>query len=254
MKRLIIFIFTLFGLFVININAQEKKQNNKTDSIIYSKFIIINPFGIDTVLKNVKYGDRIKYKICNVNTFKINASVKTEGIDYDFKEMSGILEKALKTTNNSEKNRDTNAFVGNTNNETETNYIEFIKIAQKIMLRSTLEDILLSQVNDSVFIRDIPAYKEKSRSDYLVCYQEPNDTYSSKKDVQTTFEKFDTLYFAFKKAYDDHINSLNTEFNTKFGKKSEKTQEKEKKILSEKINDFTKTYSYADTLYMRISI
>ncbi len=244
----------MFCFPIITLYAEENEKIN-TDSDT-SKCITINPYCSDFTLKNVKYGDRIKFKICNLNTFKINASVKTEGIDYDFKETSGIIEEALKTIDTSEKNRNTNAFAGNTNNKTETNYIEFIKIAQEIVLRSNLEDILLNQINDSVFIKNIEALKEKCNSDYLVCYQEPNDSYNSKKNVQTSFEKLDTFYFAFKEEYDSHLNSLNAIFKTKFGERKDKdlkdTEKKEKETLSKKINDFSKTYSYADTLYIKL--
>ena len=68
-------IFLISLLWISTVQAQDNQQ---------TKMITINPYGPDTVIKSVKFGERIKFKILNVNTFKINGYVTSTPVNIDY--------------------------------------------------------------------------------------------------------------------------------------------------------------------------
>lgn len=70
----------LFILISVNLSAQEGNKKSLVGTI--------NPFGIDCIPKNVHINSTIKFKIKNVNTFKVNGNTVSTPLNIDFENPS----------------------------------------------------------------------------------------------------------------------------------------------------------------------
>ncbi|WP_028887232.1 hypothetical protein [Tenacibaculum ovolyticum] len=196
MNKIIIFIvvFTTFTLY-----------SQKKDSII-----VINPFGANEYpLKNNRYGNTVKFKITNVNVFKLTGEVSSTGetsvfeIPKIFKEtygkemdsifISGNSQLGIKSSTNNDMFNSLilsdslkkiivsqNNFIKNKNN--------FIRNLQKINGFISLEEQLKIELKDSVFIRDILFLKNNTEAYYNAVFEDKG-VLDNLKEVDTTISR-----------------------------------------------------------------
>lgn len=174
MNKIIIFIvvFTTFTLY-----------SQKEDTII-----TINPFGINNYpQKKYRYGNTVKFKITNVNVFKLTGGVSSASetsvfeVPEIFKELG---EETIKESKEIEEEGEKD--VGNKNIEfgdglskiivSQKSFIKnknnFIRNLQKINGFISLEEQLKTELKDSVFIRDIPFLKKNAKSYYNAVFED----------------------------------------------------------------------------------
>ena len=72
--------------------------------------IEINPFGIDRSITKTEKGNSVKFKISNVNTFKINGIIESKSLNIDF-EIPEIIQNLNKTPIIEKTDGDPNAIV-----------------------------------------------------------------------------------------------------------------------------------------------
>ena len=68
------------ALMLLSFSLNVAAQKGKTKSVIGH----INPFGIDSIPKTIKINSTIKFKINNVNTFKVNGFTSSNPLNIDF--------------------------------------------------------------------------------------------------------------------------------------------------------------------------
>ena len=68
------------ALMLLSFSLNVAAQKGKTKSVIGH----INPFGIDSIPKTIKINSTIKFKINNVNTFKVNGFTSSNSLNIDF--------------------------------------------------------------------------------------------------------------------------------------------------------------------------
>ncbi|WP_237276511.1 hypothetical protein [Tenacibaculum ovolyticum] len=196
MNKIIIFIvvFTTFTLY-----------SQKEDTII-----TINPFGINNYpQKKYRYGNTVKFKITNVNMFKLTGGVSSTSetsvfeVPKIFKEsyvkemdsifISGNSQLGIKSSTNKDMCNSLilsdslkkiivsqNNFIKNKNN--------FIRNLQKINGFISLEEQLKIELKDSVFIRDIPFLKNNTEAYYNAVFEDKG-VLGNLKEVDTTISR-----------------------------------------------------------------
>ncbi|PKH50322.1 hypothetical protein CXF68_06235 [Tenacibaculum sp. Bg11-29] len=196
MNKIIIFIvvFTTFTLY-----------SQKKDSII-----VINPFGANKYpLKNNRYGNTVKFKITNVNVFKLTGGVSSTSetsvfeIPKIFKETEGGIEEEEgldKTEERSKrKKRKVKLIECLRLNDSlkkiiasQHNFIKyknnFIRNLQKINNFLSLEEQLKTELKDSIFIRDVTFLKKNTKAYYNVVF-EGKSVLDNLKEVDNTISK-----------------------------------------------------------------
>ena len=68
------------ALMLLSFSLDVAAQKGKTKSVIGH----INPFDIDFIPKTIKINSTIKFKINNVNTFKVNGFTSSNSLNIDF--------------------------------------------------------------------------------------------------------------------------------------------------------------------------
>lgn len=182
MNKIIIFIvvFTTFTLY-----------SQKKDSII-----VINPFGANKYpLKNNRYGNAVKFKITNVNVFKLTGGLNSRGetpvfeIPKIFKEANGEIEEEGQVVENNKNGFNNglkkiivsqNNFIKHKNN--------FIRNLQKTNDFLSLEEQLKTELKDSIFIRDVTFLKKNTKAYYNAVFEDKN-VLDNLKEVDNTIRK-----------------------------------------------------------------
>lgn len=196
MNKIIIFIvvFTTFTLY-----------SQKEDTII-----TINPFGINNYpQKKYRYGNTVKFKITNINVFKLAGGLNSSGeasvfeIPKIFKEtygkemdsifISGNSQLSIKSSTNKDMCNSLilsdslkKIIVSQNNFIKNKNY--FIRNLQKINGFISLEEQLKIELKDSVFIRDIPFLKNNTETYYNAVFEDKG-VLDNLKEVDTTISK-----------------------------------------------------------------
>lgn len=95
---------------------------------IVSKIVTINPFGNDIMPGKIKPGSTVKFKISNVNTFKVKGHTTSKPLNLDF-EVPAIFNDIF-NNKKSDSTTDTNNLVG----KKLTKKMESIKACKPLLL------------------------------------------------------------------------------------------------------------------------
>ncbi|MFN7586411.1 MAG: hypothetical protein ACK5RI_10910 [Bacteroidota bacterium] len=143
----------LFILISVNLSAQEGNKKSLVGTI--------NPFGIDCIPKNVHINSTIKFKIKNVNTFKVNGNTVSTPLNIDFENpsvftglMSGFDKVSIVPNQTSEQiNQSENNQLNELYNALTRNLNEKDKIYQNLLkINKTNDSTKMRLKSDSVLI------------------------------------------------------------------------------------------------------
>lgn len=183
----------------------EKKEPN-------SNILVLDPFGIDTLNTSFKEGEFVKFKIKNVNIFKVNGYTKTvsSNITFDIPENISALLKQDKVITNEQKvngGRNPASIVGDTIIISKEKmfslvYNDIVSDLRKVKLYTQLEDKLLSKLSDSIFVNEC-LLKDLAKSDYNAIYNKTEMEVGDKKIVINTLEAINKSYAALSDIYNE---------------------------------------------------
>jgi hypothetical protein len=145
--------------------------------------ITINPFGTDIPIRKVKFGNTVKFKINNVNTFKIHGIIDSKSINIDFGVpiiFNDFLNPNLNSINNGPV---TIATLDDKKLEFLKSFSIFITSFNCVHQQIELEEKLFEQIKDSVFIKDTSILKRNVRDYYFAVYNNMA-TDSAKKETE----------------------------------------------------------------------
>lgn len=215
MKRIIVLI-SLLGVLIgqspVKAQTPDKEQ---------TQMINIRPFGSDDVIKSVKYGERVKFIIWNVNTFKINGLVASKPVNIDFEvptifnEVINSIAPEIPKKDKSDKKKalvtpKVSLLKVDTITKMQTSFIKdfevFLERYQKINVYTGLEDNLNRQLSDSIFIRNIEVLKANCASEYEASYGDELDFIRDKKKISEDLSEIDKRFTSLKLTYEELQN------------------------------------------------
>lgn len=209
--------------------------------------IEINPFGIDRSITKTEKGNSVKFKISNVNTFKINGIIESKSLNIDF-EIPEIIQNLNKTPIIEKTDGDPNAivksyelqiqetidainFANKSSNKESVNQLlktlknlneEYLKEKEQSFInlfssflskynnihqQIELEGKLIEQIKDSVFVRDTTVLK-KNIKEYFKSVYGSKTTEEAKKVTETDLNNLMIEYTQLQKIYDELNKTL----------------------------------------------
>ncbi len=260
-------IFLISLLWISTVQAQDNQQ---------TKMITINPYGPDTVIKSVKFGERIKFKILNVNTFKINGYVTSTPVNIDYG-VPSILSNLINQTRVTEIDTTTTEpdpgdipvpgpiMLGggikakpsraDTIAQKQKAFIkglsDFIVRYQKIVSYINLEDNLFRKLSDSVFIRDIKVLQTNCTSEYLSIYDDTINFNVAKQKIIKDLSEIDTTYTVLKLIYEELLNMQKEAFFTMNGTLKSQDKKTSLSVTNAEVRLETKKYFEAEYLFVK---
>jgi len=268
-----ILLFAFLGmLLTVNVHAR-KEVSQKTPN----NFITINPFGCDSTIKSINYGDRIKFEILNVNTFKVNGYTTSKSVNFDSEVPAIFTDFAKSKTNtkdttmsNSSSNKNQNAFVSPPTSQVKTNplvqkqdefkqyFNSLIELYQEINSYTSLEDNLYKELSDSIFIRNTRVLKENCESQYQAYYGSLDSSFEAKKIVLNVLNRIDTTFSGLKLRYEelstmqkDQVITMNGKLQSSDNKNTISITNAQVKLEVQKY--FESEFTYAKKVYDQIS-
>ena len=209
--------------------------------------IEINPFGTDKPISKTEKGNSVKFKISNVNTFKINGVVESKSLNIDFEipeifqnlNKSPLIENtdgqpnamvksyglqiqetidAINSANKSNNKQSVNQLLETLKNlneeylkEKEQSFINlfslFLSKYNKIHQQIELEGKLIEQIKDSIFIRDTIVLKNNVK-EYFKSVYGSKTTEEAKKTTETDLNNLMLEYTQLLKIYDELNKTL----------------------------------------------
>lgn len=202
MKKLSVFIV------LIIISFQSWTQIPPKESYIIS----INPFGKDIIPKKIVFGGSVKFKISNVNVFKVNGSTVSKPLNIEFDVPSVFNKDSIVTKNGTSIVDPLQKANKNLKTDFISNYKAFVNTYLTIIQFTQLEDKINNKLTDSIFIRDTAGLKERVKSDYKILYDN-SDEVDAKKSIKVELTQFETNYASLKQNYEElnKISALKTE-------------------------------------------
>ncbi|GEM_PF-1266935 len=190
----------------------EKKESN-------SNILVLDPFGIDTLNGQFKEGEFVKFKIKNVNIFKVNGYTKTvsSNIAFDIpSELSANLGIAKNTAQTNPIDITTMLEMMALSQEKKDSIIQSLTKEQtfavvynriladmrKVKLFTELEDKLLNKLSDSIFVNEC-LLKDLAKSDYNAVYDKNEMEVEDKKIIINTLETINKNYVGLLDIYND---------------------------------------------------
>ncbi|MCX6239795.1 MAG: hypothetical protein NTY07_19995 [Bacteroidia bacterium] len=266
MKRIILLI-SFWGVLIAQ--TQIKAQTH---------MITINPFGPDTVIKSVKYGERVKFKILNVNTFKVNGFVTSKPVNIDFDvptivinlakqdEILGKKDELPKDAKGARTDSSNNFIhlaaatktIAEMQIEFKTKFTEFKNEYYMINAYTSLKDNLYLKLSDAVFIPNIETLKKDCTSEYVVLYGSKKDLEADKLKVITDLNEINNNYILLKSLYEELQNMqkdasfiMSGTLQTTDKKNSLNVKNAEVKLETKKY--FEDEYSFAKKVYDQLN-
>ncbi|MGV0854266.1 hypothetical protein ACTS9E_01600 [Empedobacter brevis] len=211
--------------------------------------IVINPFGKDTIVSKIKKGNTIKFKINNVNTFRINGITETKPLNINFEvpeifknfialkteddELLPTLSEELERIINDAKRYNKNLDIASlqdvldkikkneTIKEKEINqkqselefvifFSSFINKYHKLQQQIALEEKVSEQIKDSIFIENIKVLKDNVKQYFNVVYDNKSKE-DAKKETELVINSLMIDYSKLKKLYDELNKTLEKE-------------------------------------------
>lgn len=241
MKTILLFVLLLS---VSMINGQKSKCGKPESSENNQKILVLDPFGEDKLNASFSQGEFIKFKIKNVNIFKVSGYTKTSSsnITFDFpKDIFANIQTISNNPNSFEegykKTLKKKKSIINSHKKEQDFAVVYKKIVsdlQKIKSYMQLEEKLLDKLSDSVFVREC-IVKDLAKSDYNATYDKVEMDAEDKKIVINTLKSINENYLELSKIY----NEINKDkLKNSIVKVSGKLQSKDNNTLVE-IKDAT---------------
>ncbi len=210
MKKLLFVLLVITGVYVSQ--AQENKKKCKCNE---NTIIEINPFGENKIPKCVRHGVHVKFKINNVNTFRVNGALTKDTLNFTF-DVPSLISNSLQgseTPPPGDSDRG-NKRKGNTIGpeaikeeitDPKKQFInqlkEFVNTYERIQLYSQLQDRLNEKLEGEVFIKDTETFKASSTA-YFKSSFEVEDANSAKNSLQQKIQSLRNSYGNLKELYE----------------------------------------------------
>ncbi|MGV0751308.1 hypothetical protein [Empedobacter brevis] len=178
---------------------QCKKKQSSTSEIIH-----INPFDNDKYPTGLHFrkGNTVKFKISNVNVFKVKGStIESKGENFQF-DVPKIFSELNKVDEKTSTNNDNAAMLPEITTreemkkKIEVEYRSFLNTALRIEQKVNLSNELDNLVGDNIFLKDTCLLKKKASEIY-------NKVYDDHKSVEQNFIDLKNSYVNLKSLYDE---------------------------------------------------
>lgn len=256
MNKFILFIF-------LSISFSIYSQKNE--------IITIDPFGINEYpSEKFRYEKTVKFKIKNVNVFKINGTLKATGEtpvfeipqvfiqNEEIKQDKDSIEELREQKINGKKDDFLESYISlekkmlSSKNNFLNSKQNFISNLQKINGYISFKEQLQSQLQDSIFIRDTNVVKNNAKAYYKVLFEEDN-VLSNLNEVNSTINELLENYSEMKFNYNTINKTLkpeNLELSGELKATDKKTVFKveKAKVKIEREKMFEKEMAYAGKL------
>ena len=209
MKKILFILLIITGLHISN--AQEQ-------------FIEINPFGKDDIPKSIKRGQKVKFKINNINTFRVNGTLTKDTLNFTF-DIPSLITNSLQGSSNPVPDNEMEIMRDNANSEailkskqqdfvqkkvaeavtTREEFLNTLKMFtsdyERIQLYSQLQDRLNEKLEGEVFIKDTDAFKTSSKA-YFTSFFENATTDDAKELLYKKIQALRNSYGNLKELYE----------------------------------------------------
>lgn len=186
-------------------------QNDDRDTV---EIIKIYPFSKESELipRKIKFGQRVKFAIHNVNTILLSADMASKKLSFDF-EVPTLIKDALakEKTRAGDKPPKTAAYsMASLQTQFSEELSKFSNLQNEINDRTRLATYLENALKDEVFIEDVPFFKKRVASYYNALYMNITEQHEAFQDVISKIEALEASFANLKNLYQKMNKDKNT--------------------------------------------